>query len=197
MSDGSDLSTRISIKGDNNLSFWCVIFDSGPPLQDDGGPTPTELIHLIDQCDLSNSRHTTPSVSPAPQLMSSVNTAPVAGASTPQSLRRQFLSDGCDQPACFSGGANVTSSAVSDSTSAFVPRSVASGSAVSSNAASLAAGFSAANSGSNCSKTSHVDGNSASNKHWELLSSSMSYICQPLVFKFRFAWLIICTQIYS
>ena len=152
-----------------------ILFDSGPPLKDDGGPTPTELIHLIDQCDLSNSRHTTPSVSPAPQLMSSVNTAPVAAVlSTPQSLRRQFLSDGCDQPACFSGGTNVTSSTVSESASAFVPRSSASSAAVSNSAASLAAGCSSADSGST-NKASHVDGNNASNKHWELLPHAVLY----------------------
>ncbi|XP_050404253.1 BTB/POZ domain-containing protein KCTD3 isoform X1 [Patella vulgata] len=34
-----------------------------------GGPTPTELVHLLDQCDLSSSRSSTPCLSPAPSLV--------------------------------------------------------------------------------------------------------------------------------
>ncbi|XP_064621992.1 BTB/POZ domain-containing protein KCTD3-like [Lineus longissimus] len=36
-----------------------------------GGPSPQELVKLLDQCDISNSRNTTPSVSPSPSAMSS------------------------------------------------------------------------------------------------------------------------------
>ena len=38
-------------------------------LDDAGGPTPTELVRLLDQCDLSNSRNTTPNVSPSPSSL--------------------------------------------------------------------------------------------------------------------------------
>ncbi|CAH1792251.1 unnamed protein product [Owenia fusiformis] len=34
-----------------------------------GGPTAQELVHLLDQCELTNSRQTTPSVSPSPSVM--------------------------------------------------------------------------------------------------------------------------------
>ena len=34
-----------------------------------GGPTATELVHILSQCELSNSRCTTPSVSPSPSLL--------------------------------------------------------------------------------------------------------------------------------
>lgn len=54
--------------------------------EEGGGPTPSELVQLVDQCDLSSSRNTTPSVSPSPQL-----SAPAAG--TPQALRRRFLAE--------------------------------------------------------------------------------------------------------
>jgi hypothetical protein len=32
---------------------------------DDGGPVAAELVHVLDQCDLTNSRLTTPSISPS------------------------------------------------------------------------------------------------------------------------------------
>lgn len=41
----------------------------------DGGPTTDELIHLLDQCDLSNSHCSTPSMSPCP---SNLPTATIA-----------------------------------------------------------------------------------------------------------------------
>ncbi|ESO87705.1 hypothetical protein LOTGIDRAFT_179235 [Lottia gigantea] len=34
-----------------------------------GGPSPEELVHLLDQCDLSSSRSSTPCISPAPSLI--------------------------------------------------------------------------------------------------------------------------------
>jgi len=56
--------------------------------EEDGGPTPSELVQLVDQCDLSSSRNTTPSVSPSPQL-----SALACSGGTPQALRRRFLAD--------------------------------------------------------------------------------------------------------
>lgn len=48
-------------------------------LQVNGGPSPEELLRLLDQCDLSNSHCSTPCMSPCPSLalsnaMSSVTT---------------------------------------------------------------------------------------------------------------------------
>ena len=34
-----------------------------------GGPTPNDLLSMLDFCDISSSRHTTPSVSPSPSLI--------------------------------------------------------------------------------------------------------------------------------
>lgn len=34
-----------------------------------GGPSPRELLSMLDFCDLSNSRQTTPAVSPSPSLL--------------------------------------------------------------------------------------------------------------------------------
>jgi len=62
-----------------------------------GGPTAEELIHLVDQCDLSNSRNTTPSASPSPALMAGTyGTAALSVVSaqcTPQAARRRFLEE--------------------------------------------------------------------------------------------------------
>ena len=57
-----------------NLTYARLIVISGdylifPVCLDVGGPTPEELVRLLDQCDISNSRQTTPSVSPSPSLM--------------------------------------------------------------------------------------------------------------------------------
>ena len=74
--------------------MWCVVFKICDlwyvaVREEDGGPSPSELVQLVDQCDLSSSRNTTPSVSPSPQL-----SAAAAGSSgTPQALRRRFLAD--------------------------------------------------------------------------------------------------------
>lgn len=37
-------------------------------MQTSGGPTPEELLKLLDQCDLSNSHSSTPCLSPCPSL---------------------------------------------------------------------------------------------------------------------------------
>jgi len=60
-----------------------LVYDNIDAVVEEGGPLPCELIQLVDQCDLSSSRNTTPSVSPSPQL----------SAATPQALRRRFLAD--------------------------------------------------------------------------------------------------------
>lgn len=39
-------------------------------MQTTGGPTPEELVKLLDQCDLSNSHSSTPCLSPCPSLAS-------------------------------------------------------------------------------------------------------------------------------
>lgn len=39
----------------------------GTPIN--GGPTPEELLRLLDQCDLSNSHCSTPCMSPSPSLV--------------------------------------------------------------------------------------------------------------------------------
>ena len=54
-----------------------------------GGPTPDELVRLLDQCDLSNSRSTTPSMSPSPSLIAN---------STPQLIRRRPVANQQDPP---------------------------------------------------------------------------------------------------
>ncbi|KAK2161189.1 hypothetical protein LSH36_120g10014 [Paralvinella palmiformis] len=54
-----------------------------------GGPTPNELVRLLDQCDLSNSRSTTPSISPSPSLLTN---------STPQLIRRRPVANQQDPP---------------------------------------------------------------------------------------------------
>lgn len=41
--------------------------ESGNPIIN-GGPTPEELLRLLDQCDLSNSHCSTPCMSPSPSL---------------------------------------------------------------------------------------------------------------------------------
>ena len=38
-------------------------------MQSSGGPTPEELLKLLDQCDLSNSHSSTPCLSPCPSLV--------------------------------------------------------------------------------------------------------------------------------
>lgn len=40
-----------------------------PAMQTSGGPTPEELLKLLDQCDLSNSHSSTPCLSPCPSLV--------------------------------------------------------------------------------------------------------------------------------
>ena len=40
-----------------------------PVMQTSGGPTPEELLKLLDQCDLSNSHSSTPCISPCPSLV--------------------------------------------------------------------------------------------------------------------------------
>lgn len=82
-----------------------------------GGPTPDELMHLVDQCDLSNSRSTTPSVSPSPYVMAIGG----PGQYTPQALRRRFLAETPSRQVA-TGSASVASSsarlATGDSSSA-------------------------------------------------------------------------------
>ena len=68
---------------------WILYFLNIPAIETGvGGPTAAELVHLVDQCDLTNSRATTPSVSPSPLLMASGGQSQY----TPQALRRQLLS---------------------------------------------------------------------------------------------------------
>ena len=38
-----------------------------------GGPSANDLLSMLDFCDLSNSRHTTPSVSPSPSLLRGIS----------------------------------------------------------------------------------------------------------------------------
>lgn len=45
---------------------------------DNGGPTPQELLRMLDQCDLSNSLNSTPCMSPSPLLAATGNAAAVA-----------------------------------------------------------------------------------------------------------------------
>lgn len=73
-----DLSTALELCNKGSI---------GEQSASDGGPTPDELVHLVDQCDLTNSRCTTPSISPSPLLVSAAAT----GQCTPQTLRRKFL----------------------------------------------------------------------------------------------------------
>ena len=57
-----------------------------------GGPTPVELVHILDACDLSNSRCTTPSVSPSPSFLAATHGGTVPHViGTPQSSRRRLL----------------------------------------------------------------------------------------------------------
>ncbi|XP_013402307.1 BTB/POZ domain-containing protein KCTD3 [Lingula anatina] len=57
-------------------------FLKGEPDQgDDGGPTPTELIKLLDECDLSSSRCSTPCISPSPSLLGPRGDTPYIKAS--------------------------------------------------------------------------------------------------------------------
>ena len=51
-------------------------------IQECSGPSAQELVRLLDHCDLSNSRCTTPSVSPSPSLLAS------SSAHTPLAARR-------------------------------------------------------------------------------------------------------------
>lgn len=53
-----------------------------------GGPTPDELMHLVDQCNLTNSRATTPSVSPSPYSVAN------DGPCTPQASRHRLMEAG-------------------------------------------------------------------------------------------------------
>lgn len=53
-----------------------------------GGPTPDELMHLVDQCNLTNSRATTPSVSPSPYFVAN------DGLCTPQASRHRLMEAG-------------------------------------------------------------------------------------------------------
>lgn len=51
--------------------------------EDSGGPSPQELMRLLDHCNLSNSRMTTPSVSPSPSAMAATS-ATYPGMMAPQ-----------------------------------------------------------------------------------------------------------------
>ena len=78
-------------------------------VEEDGGLTPGELVQLVDQCDLSSSRNTTPSVSPSPQL-----SALACTGGTPQALRRRFLAD-------LAGTVSLTPAAQSSLSASFTP----------------------------------------------------------------------------
>jgi hypothetical protein len=87
---------------------------------EDDGPTPLELVHLVDQCDLSTSRNTTPSVSPSPQLATA--TGGVGAFATPQALRRRFLAE--HQETASTGGGSavaIPATALPSVASSFVP----------------------------------------------------------------------------
>ena len=67
-----------------------------------GGPAPEDLLRLLDQCDLSNSRHTTPSVSPSPSMLSTHH--------TPKQNRRHAALAHTDSNPSASNGAAATGS---------------------------------------------------------------------------------------
>lgn len=60
---------------------------------DDGGPTATELMRLLDQCDLSSSRCSTPCISPSPSLLIGPGLLPL-GARLRSSLLQSSLHSG-------------------------------------------------------------------------------------------------------
>ena len=69
-----DLSTALELANKTNPDTPVVTSEA-----QDGGPTADELLQALDSCDLTNSRFTTPSVSPAPSL------SHVATVTSPQS----------------------------------------------------------------------------------------------------------------
>lgn len=70
-----------------DLSTGLELAQKGENIEEEGGPSPEELVRMLDHCDLSNSRCTTPSVSPSPSLLST--NIPHIG--TPQSARKRLL----------------------------------------------------------------------------------------------------------
>lgn len=78
-----------------DLSTGLELAKKDSVMEEQGGPSPEELMRMFDQCDLSNSRCTTPSVSPSPSLLCTNNIAssphscpPTGGGGTPKSNRR-------------------------------------------------------------------------------------------------------------
>ena len=88
MVEESDKKVTVAVAAVNMNHNTSHLLSCVDATDEDGGPTPGELVQLVDQCDLSSSRNTTPSVSPSPQLSATACTG-----ATPQALRRRFLAD--------------------------------------------------------------------------------------------------------
>lgn len=63
-----------------DLTAALELVSKGEPLQTYGGPTPHELLRLLDQCDLSNSHCSTPCISPCPANLSGAAAARIKAA---------------------------------------------------------------------------------------------------------------------
>lgn len=63
-----------------DLTAALDLVSKGEPLQTYGGPTPHELLRLLDQCDLSNSHCSTPCISPCPANLSGAAAARIKAA---------------------------------------------------------------------------------------------------------------------
>lgn len=72
-----------------DLTTALEFYNKGAPTtQSEGGPTPEEMIRLLDHCDLSNSRTSTPCcISPSPSMITQQQQHPGGGGGPGSSSR--------------------------------------------------------------------------------------------------------------